>query len=139
VPVFPCTGHEDERVSAVVQSLKELALEREISVIAVAAADQIGLTARRIHLHHFRGSSSLVYEADTVVVLNDKADIVANAHGSPATLRPEQFRDQVVFSIEKNRHGIVGVDLEFAKDFPNYRFEPQGAWVAEPLVKARYL
>jgi replicative DNA helicase len=138
VPTFPDVGQEHERVGVVAQSLKELALEREISVIAIAAADEAGLAARRVHLHHFRGSSALAYEADTIIMLNDKADIVANIKGWSDPVRMEEFRRHVVFSIEKNRHGVVGVDLEFSKDFPNYRFEPQGAWVAEPLVKARY-
>jgi hypothetical protein len=39
-----------------------------------------------------------------------------------------------VFSIEKNRDGPAQVDMEFRKDFPNYRFEPQGRFVAEQLV-----
>jgi replicative DNA helicase len=138
VPTFPHAEHENERVGIVAQSLKDLALEREISVIAIAAADQLGLAARRVHLHHFRGSSALAYEADTIILLNEKADIVSNLQSSPTPVRLEEFRRHVVFSIEKNRHGVVGVDLEFSKDFPNYRFEPQGAWVAEPLVKARY-
>ena len=135
VPIFPDTRHEGERVRVVAQSLKEMALEREISVIAIAAADQIGLSARRVHLHHFRGSSALAYEADTIILLNEKLDIVTGLHASSAPVRLEEFRRQVVFSVEKNRHGTVGAQLEFGKDFSNYRFEPQGAWVAEPLVE----
>lgn len=133
VPTFPDTRNEATRVGAVVQSLKEMALERDISVIAIAAADHVGLMARRVHLHHFRGSSALAYEADTIILLNEKADIVSKAQVCSAPARREQFRAQVVFSIEKNRNGIVGADLEFYKDFSNCRFEPQGALVNERL------
>ncbi|MGD9704267.1 MAG: DnaB-like helicase C-terminal domain-containing protein [Acidimicrobiia bacterium] len=133
VPVIPDVRNEAERVSRVTEGLKELALDRNISVFAIAAADQVGLASRRLHLHHFRGSTALAYEADAVVVMNDKADIVSRVHIVSSPVRLEEFRRQVVFSVEKNRSGVVGAELEFTKDFPNYRFEPHGSWVTERL------
>jgi replicative DNA helicase len=133
VPVLPEMRSESERVSKVTESLKELALDRNISVFAIAAADQVGLSARRLHLHHFRGSTALAYEADAIVVMNEKADIVSRVHVASSPMRLEEFRRHVVFSVEKNRSGVVGAELEFAKDFTNYRFDPSGSWVAERL------
>ena len=39
----------------------------------------------------------------------------------------------MVFSVEKNRNGPSDVELEFRKDFANFRFDPAGRWVAERL------
>jgi hypothetical protein len=133
VPTIPDVGREGERVSRVVESLKELALDQDVPVVAIAAADHHGLTVRRLHLHHFRGSTALAYEADTVIVLNEKLSVVSRAHLAYSPNRVEEFRRQVVFSIEKNRAGAADVDLEFTKDFTHYRFEPHGSWVAERL------
>ncbi|HEX6422518.1 MAG TPA: DnaB-like helicase C-terminal domain-containing protein [Acidimicrobiales bacterium] len=133
VPVVPGVATEADRVTRVIESLKELALDQDIPVVAISAADQHGLTARRLHLHHLRGSAALAYEADAAVVLNDKLDVVSRAHIAYSTNRIEEFRQQVVFSLEKNRNGANGVDLEFVKDFGHYRFDPRGTWVAERL------
>lgn len=133
VPVLPDVTTESERVSRVVESLKELALDQDVTVVAVSAADRHGLTSRRLHLHHFRGSTALAYEADAVVVLNEKLDVVSKAHVAYSTNRIDEFRRQVVFSVEKNRNGVADIDLEFTKDFGFYRFDPQGAWVADRL------
>jgi len=133
VPVLPASASESERVGRAVEGLKALALERQIPVVAVAAADQGGLSARRLHLHHFRGSAALAYEADAIVMLNEKLAIVSKAHVAYTLNRAEEFDHQVVFSVEKNRNGDAGIDLEFEKDFSHYRFDPRGAWVAERL------
>ncbi|HEX6421803.1 MAG TPA: DnaB-like helicase C-terminal domain-containing protein [Acidimicrobiales bacterium] len=133
MPVVPALVSEADRVTRVVDSLKELALDQDIPVVAISAADQHGLTARRLHLHHLRGSAALAYEADAALMLNDKLDVVSRAHIAYSTNRIEEFRQQVVFSLEKNRNGTNGVDLEFVKDFGHYRFDPRGSWVAERL------
>jgi replicative DNA helicase len=110
-----------------------MALGRRIAIVAVAAADRLGLTSRRLRLHHMRGSTALAYEADAAVILNDKMAVVARAHLAYDTTRADEFRRQVVFSVEKNRNGPSDVELEFAKDFANFRFRPAGRWVAERL------
>ena len=133
VPVFPTVAREGERVGRVIEGLKQLALDQKVVVIAIAAADQAGLDARRLHLRHFRGSTALAYEADAVVVLNDKLAVVSRAHLAYSPTRAEEFHRQVVFSIEKNRNGSPDVNLEFEKDFGHYRFHPRGRWVAERL------
>jgi replicative DNA helicase len=133
VPVRPEPSEEAERVKRVAEGLKELALGARIAVVAVAAADRLGLTSRRLRLHHMRGSTALAYEADAAVILNDKMTVVAKAHLVYDTTRTEEFRRRVVFSIEKNRNGPSDVELEFKKDFANFRFDPAGRWVAERL------
>jgi replicative DNA helicase len=133
VPVFPTVPREDERIGRVIESLKQLALDQKLVVVAVAAADQAGLDARRLHLRHFRGSTALAYEADAVVVLNDKLAVVSRAHLAYSPTRAEEFHRQVVFSVEKNRNGSPDINLEFEKDFGHYRFHPRGRWVAERL------
>ena len=82
---------------------------------------------------HFRGSTALAYEADAIVVLNEKLAIVSRAHVAHSPTRAEEFHRQVVFSVEKNRNGTPDVNLEFEKDFAHYRFHPRGRWVAERL------
>jgi replicative DNA helicase len=133
VPVFPAVSNEGDRVGRVIEGLKQLALDEKLVVVAIAAADQVGLDARRLHLRHFRGSTALAYEADAVVVLNDKLAVVSRAHLAYSPTRAEEFHRQVVFSIEKNRSGTPDIHLEFEKDFGHYRFHPRGRWVAERL------
>ena len=139
VPVRPDGISEGERVGRVVESLKELALDHALPVVAISAADREGLKARRVHLHHFCGSAALAYEADAVVVLNDKLDVVSKAQVAYTTNRIEEFRREVVFSVEKNRSGLSDVDLEFVKDFGHYRFDPLGSWLAERLWRENSL
>jgi replicative DNA helicase len=133
VPIFPVVRREDERVGRVVEDLKQLALDQKLVVVAIAAADQVGLDARRLHLRHFRGSTALAYEADAVVVLNEKLAVVSKAHLAYSPTRADEFHHQVVFSVEKNRNGSPDIDLEFEKDFGHYRFHPRGRCVPDRL------
>lgn len=130
-------GGEDERVTYVVESLKDLALDTGCAVLAVVAADKAGLAGDRVRLHHLRGSTALAYEADVALLLNDKFDIVARHHLMYGTAGTERYHDWVVCSIEKNRNGVAGVDLEFEKDFAHARFHPHGRVVAEILADPR--
>jgi replicative DNA helicase len=133
VPVASSTD-EAERVTRVAGALKELALECSVAVLAAVAADRDGLLARRLRLQHLRGSTALAHEADVVVTMNEKWSSVSKTHLAYDATRARTYRQWIVFSIEKNRDGPAMVDLEFKKDFPNYRFEPQGRFVAEQLV-----
>lgn len=133
VPVTPNPATEVERVARVADALKDLGLGLNVAVVALTAADQVGLEARRQRLQHFRGAAALAYEADVALVLNSKFDIVSRAHLAYDTTRAAEFRQQTVFTVEKNRHGSSDIDLEFRKDFANYRFDPRGRFVAERL------
>jgi replicative DNA helicase len=136
VPTAGGVATEDERTTRLTERLKELAMVTEIAVVAVAAVDKAGLRARRLRLHHLRGSAALAHEADVAILMNEKAVSVSKSHLAFDPVRAEQCRRWVVFSVEKNRDGTPDVDLEFRKDLTHYRFEPDGGFVAEALVDA---
>ena len=127
---------EDERVTVVVEGLKDLALETDLPVLAVVASDKAGLDGRT-RLHHLRGSTALAYEADVALLLNDKFAVVARHHLMYGTTNAEHYKQWAVCSVEKNRSGRAGVDLEFRKRFEHGHFDPVGGHVAEQLVDDR--
>lgn len=125
---------EDDRVIRLTEGLKELALDRDIAVVAIVAGDASGLSARRLRLQHLRGSAGLAYEADIVLMLNEKALAVSKLHSAYDGVRAQEFTHQVVLSVDKNRGGPAPVDLEFTKDLAHFRLEPVGAVVEDRLV-----
>lgn len=129
---------EEERSTLVVEGLKDLALDNDIPVIAIVAADKSGLQAgKRMRVNDLRGSSALAYEADTVLILNNKFDVVARHHLVYDVGNAERFKQWAVLTIEKNRNGRDGIDLEFQKRFEQGRFEAAGQVVSERLVDER--
>lgn len=137
VPVTDDSRSEQERMTTVAGGLKALALARDCTVVSVVASTQAGLESRRQRLHHLRGSTALAYEADLVIMFNEKVDAVSKVHLAYDGVRAEQYQHAVVASIEKNRSGPAGIDLEFRKDFSHARFDPNGFWVTERLVDDR--
>lgn len=134
IPNGPDPIPETEHAARVARGLKELALTHDAAVVAVAPATGVGLTAPRARSYHLQGAESLAYEADAIVMLNEKYTAVSKAHRDYDSVKAETFRHRVVFSVEKNRRGQAGADLEFTKDFRNGGFDPDGAFVAERLV-----
>lgn len=126
--------NEEERTAHVVESLKDIALRMNITVVAIVAAERDALRERRLRMHHMRGSSALMYEADLAIVLNEKHRAVSKTHLAYDALRAESAKRQIVLSLEKNRHGVADVDLDFTKDFANYAIDPAGTFLAEDLV-----
>lgn len=124
----------EARVTSVAESLKDLAMNMGIAVVAISAADKLGFETRRVQLRHLRGSAVLGHECDVALLMNEKAIAVSKTHSAYDPVRAEAFKRQVVFSVEKNRGGPAGLDVEFHKDFGSYRFDPDGAFVAEKLV-----
>ncbi len=138
VPVPGGSDAEDERVTIVVEGLKDLSLDLEVPILAIVAAEKEGLTAgKRLRVHHLRGSSALAYEPDVVLVLNDKFDVVARHHLVFNTSNAERYRSWAVLTIEKNRSGVDRIDIEFRKRFEQSRFEVDGQPVEEQLVDER--
>ncbi len=136
IPV-PSAPHDvDARTTLLMERLKELAMVTEVAVVAVAATDKAGLRARRLHLHHLRGSTALAHEADIAILMNEKAVAVSKAHLAFDPVRAEQFKRWVVLSVEKNREGAPDLNVEFRKDLASYRFDPDGGFVTESLVDA---
>lgn len=137
VAMQPEPQAEAEKVTRVVEGLKELALSNGVTVVAIAASDWDGLETGRMRLHHLRGSSALVYECDIALILNEKHQAVAREHLVYDTVRAESYKQQVVFTVEKNRGGPAMVDIEHRKDFLHYRFDPRGNYLAERLSDDR--
>ncbi|KRF01402.1 hypothetical protein ASG88_07965 [Nocardioides sp. Soil777] len=129
---------EVERSTAIVEGLKDLAIDISAPVLAVVAAEKEALrSGTRMRTHHLRGSSALAYEADVILVLSNKFDVVARHHLTYDLGNAERFRQWAVLSVEKNRFGRDGVDLEYRKRFEQGRFESEGREVAEQLIDDR--
>jgi replicative DNA helicase len=127
-----------EQASEVVAGLKDLALEFDVPVLAVAAADITGLDAgRRLRVNHLRGAAALAYEPDVILILNEKVDVVARHHLMYDTRALDRFRDYVVLTIEKNRSGLAKIDLQLRKRLEQSRFDRSVEIVAEDLVQER--
>lgn len=129
---------EDERVTTIVEGLKDLALTEAVPLLTIVAADKQGIASgKRLRVHNLRGSSALAYEADIILVLNEKYDVVARHHLVYDSRNVERFKAWAVLSIEKNRSGVDGVELEFRKQFDQGHFDPEGGVVEEQLVDER--
>ncbi|HEX7537172.1 MAG TPA: DnaB-like helicase C-terminal domain-containing protein [Dermatophilaceae bacterium] len=129
---------EDDRITEVVEGLKDMALDLTVPVLALVAVDKSGLAAAtRTRTQDLRGSSALAHEADIVLILNNKFDVVARHHLMYNSANAEQFHHWVVLSIEKNRNGVDNVDLEFHKRFEHSRFDTDGGRVEEELIDDR--
>jgi replicative DNA helicase len=129
---------EDNRVTVVVEGLKDMALEMAVPVLALVAVDKSGLDAgKRVRLRDLRGSSALAHEGDVALIMNDKFDVVARHHLMYNLTNAEAYREWVVISVEKNRNGVANVDLEFRKRFEHSRFDSDGSSVTEQLIDER--
>ena len=137
VSVFPDPPSEEEQVRRSVEGLKELAMSQSVAVLAVVAADAEGVKAQRMRIHHLRGDTALAYEADVVLILNDKHRAVARHHVVYQPNVAEGFHGWVVFSLEKNRGGVDGIDFELRKRFAHACFDPAGGFLSEQLVDGR--
>ncbi len=129
---------DEERSTQVVEGLKDLAIDLGAPVLAIAAADKGALGAgQRMKANHLRGSSALAYEADIMMVLNNKFDIVARHHLTYDLSNAERFRDYAVLTLEKNRFGRDGTPMEFRTRFEQARFIQEGQLVKEQLIDER--
>lgn len=128
---------ESELTTYVAQGLKELAMSAGLRILAIAAADRSGLQSKRMRLHDMRGSSAIQYEADIGAVLNNKFAIVSREHLVYNPIQAEAMRSWVVMSIEKNRSGRSGVDLEFQQDAAHFYLDPRGGYVRDRLIDDR--
>ena len=135
VPMFPEPVTESEKVTYIVNGLKDIALSEEVPMLAIVAAKG-GSKAAGAN-YHLRGSSAINYEADIILILNDKYNIVAKVNIEFNPYQAQRFRDWVVISIEKNRGGLDNVDLEFEKHFEFSCFDPNGRTVQEKLIEER--
>ncbi len=116
VPVFS-PGIEltaERQIRTVTEGLKNLALAHRVPIVAVAAADAKGLKGERVRFEDLWGGSSVNYEPDVAVLLNPR-------HQADGKLGAE-----VVFSIEKNRHGPTGIEFGIVLHGHHFLFDPNG-------------
>ncbi len=137
VPVYGGSLSETDRVTRVVEGLKDLALSLGVPVVAIVAADSDGLRAPRLRIHHLRGGSAILYEADLILILNEKHRIVTRQNLTFNPHQAQSFHSWIVCSVEKNRGGRQLVDLEFRKRFEYACFDSDGRPVAEVLIDDR--
>lgn len=131
------TVDENDKVTVVVEGLKDLALSLNIPVVAVVAAGREGLRAKRLHLHHLRGSSALDYECDIAIIMNNKYYIISRDHIAFDPYKAESYRNWIVFTVEKNRAGRAMIDVEFELRSQYFGFNPLGSVVEQRLIDER--
>ncbi len=125
---------ENDKVTMVVEGLKDIAMTLDIPVWSIVAADREGLKSKRIHLYHLRGSSALDYESDIAIIMNNKYQVMSKDHVSFNPYAAKQFRNWVVWTIEKNRAGRAMEDMEFQLFGENFAFDPHGQRVQQQLI-----
>lgn len=130
----PSAIGEDKTVEEIAIELKSLAMRHGIVVIGVVGATAGSLGMRRLRLQHLQDADGVGYEADLVIMMNDKITAVSKRHTAFDTILADDFRSRVVMSIEKNRNGPSGLNVEFRKDFSHYRFDPVGTVLEEQLI-----
>jgi replicative DNA helicase len=125
---------ENDKVTIIVEGLKDIALSLDVPVWSIVAADREGLKSKRIHLFHLRGSSALDYESDIAIIMNNKYHILSKDHVAFNPYTAKQFRDWVVFTVEKNRAGRAMQDMEFQLQGQHFAFDPRGQKVQQQLI-----
>lgn len=130
---------EAEKVTIIVEGLKDMALALGVPVWSIVAADREGLRANRLHLFHLRGSSALDYECDIAIIMNNKYHILSKEHVAFNPYQARQYRDWVVFTIEKNRAGRAMQDMEFQMHAPFFAFDPRGQRVQQQLIDEKII
>lgn len=130
---------ENDKVTMIVEGLKDIAMSLDIPVWSIVAADREGLKSKRIHLFHLRGSSALDYESDIAIIMNNKYQILSKDHVTFNPYTAKQYRDWVVFTIEKNRAGRAMQDMEFQLYGQHFTFDPHGQKVQQQLIDDKVL
>lgn len=135
IAVYPEKPRDEmDKVTIIVEGLKDIAMTLDIPVWSIVASDREGLKSKRIHLFHMRGSSALDYESDIAIIMNNKYQIMAKDHANFNPYTAKQFRDWVVFTIEKNRAGRAMQDVEFQLHGQHFAFDPRGQKVQQQLI-----
>jgi replicative DNA helicase len=140
IAIYPeRAADENDKVTIVVEGLKDMAMSINIPVVAVVAAEREGLKAPRLHIFHLRGSSALDYECDIAIIMNNKFQILSKEHLAYNPYKSEAYRDWVIFTIEKNRAGRAMLDLEFQLRAQHFCFNPKGRIVEQKLIDEKII
>ena len=105
---------KEDKVAYTTEGLKDLALAHGIPIVAVSAMDAEGLKKFRGEVFDLAGGETTKYEPDAVLMLNPRWRWDEKAE-----------RGQVLFSIEKNRSGPTGVEVEYQLRGENFCFWPE--------------
>jgi replicative DNA helicase len=134
--IAAATPHTEEAARNVeeVEGLKEIALRQGAVVVAIAAAQAAGLKAQRLRMEHLLASAELAYEADVIITMNEKYDVVDRQHIEFNRYNANTFHRYVVLSIEKNRMGSDLIDIEIRKQLQFCRFRTDARRVQEALI-----
>jgi replicative DNA helicase len=140
IAIYPeRAADENDKVTIIVEGLKDIAMTYNIPVLAIVAADREGLRSKRMHLYHLRGSSALDYECDIAIIMNNKFHILSKEHVSFNPYKSESYRDWVVFTLEKNRAGRAMIDAEFRMYPQHFCFNPHGNLVEQKLIDEKII
>jgi replicative DNA helicase len=138
VKPFDRSMTDEQQITLITQQLKDLAIDFASPILALSSADRDGLKpGQRMRARHLKGSTALAYEPDIVMIMNTKADIVTRDALVYDVNGLERMREWTVVTLEKNRQGSTGLDIEFRKKFMQGRFDIDGALVSERLVEER--
>jgi replicative DNA helicase len=137
--VAATTPHTQEEVRNVeaLEALKELALQEGIVIVAILASQIEGLKARRMRLENLLTSAELAYEADIVMVMNEKFNVVDRHHIDYNQYNAQLFHQYVILSLEKNRMGSDLVELQLRKQLQFCRFRDSAERVKESMITGR--
>ena len=127
-------GSEPISAGDFARALKSIATRLGISVLATCGTNQGGMDARRLAISGIKDAASLDPFCDLILILNEKARAVADVAIAFNPAKGEEFSRQVLITVEKNRTGRGGVDIQFEKDFEFYRLNPQGSFLVEKLL-----
>ncbi len=124
----------ESEIGSVSAALKDLAMRFGLGVVAVAAIDGSEMSHKRQQITHLSDRGTVAYDADTVLLMNDKIRIVHPANRPETTLAIQQMHATVVVTVEKCRRSAAPVDVQLLKDFGSFRFESDGSYVQEQLI-----
>jgi len=130
-------SHEEARNVEALEALKELALQQGIVIVAIIAAQIEGLKARRMRLENMLASAELAYEADIIMVMNEKFNVVDRHHIDYNQYNAQLFHQYVILSVEKNRMGSDLVELQLRKQLQFCRFKDAAERVTESTITGR--
>ncbi len=127
-------GFESISTADFATALKSIATRLGISVLATCGTNQGGMDARRLAISGIKDAASLEPFCDLILILNEKARAVADVAIAFNPAKSDEFSRQVLITVEKNRAGRGGVNIQFDKDFEFYRLNPQGSFLVEKLL-----
>lgn len=124
----------ESEIGSVSAALKHLAMRYGLGVVAVAAIDGSEMGHKRQQIIHLSDRGTVAYDADTVLLMNDKIRIVHPSNRPETTSAIQQMHATVVVTVEKCRRAPAPVDVQLVKDFGSFRFESDGSYVQEQLI-----